>query len=369
MGIDNQDMQWMERALRLGEKGRLISPPNPWVGCVILQGQRLVGEGFTQAPGKAHAEIIALEQAGAQAKESTVYVTLEPCVHFGRTAPCVNALIRAEVKRVCIGLEDPDPRVAGQGIKALRNAGIEVVVGLLENEISQQLAPYLHHRKTGLPFCILKSAVSIDGRTAAEDGESQWITTSEARQDAHLLRSQSQAILIGAGTALKDQPSLTVREVKAFPLHPPLRVVLDSTGRVPPQGPLFDTRSAPTFIFTTTETPLAVKAAWEEKGVRVETVPSPHGTRKVDLTSVLKKLGEQGVLQLLVEGGASVHEAFWREGFAHHILVYVGPRLLGSTGLPLFNDLSFCRLEEAPVLELLEVRRLGQSVKMVYKGT
>ena len=273
-------------------------------------------------------------RAGARARGATVAVTLEPCAHHGRTAPCADALIAAGVARVLVGVEDPDPRVAGAGIAALRAAGIEVVVGVGAAAVADQLAPYLHHRRTGRAFCLAKSALSIDGRVAAADGSSRWITGPAARADAHSLRADSGAVVVGAGTALADRPALTVRDAEAPPA-PPLRVLLDAVGRVPADGPLFDTRLAPTLVVTTDAVSESVAESWRGAGAAVAVVaPAADGGRGVDLAATLTLLGERGVLQAMVEGGSFLHGALIAEGLVDRLVTYVGGVALGADGLP-----------------------------------
>jgi diaminohydroxyphosphoribosylaminopyrimidine deaminase/5-amino-6-(5-phosphoribosylamino)uracil reductase len=276
------DERLLRRALELGSLGRRRTAPNPWVGCVLVDGDdTVVGEGTTEPPGSRHAEIVALAAAGDRARGGTAYVTLEPCAHHGRTPPCTDALVASGVARVVVGITDPDPNVAGRGLEDLRARGIDAVVApdTVGAEVRRSLAPYLHHRRTGRAFCVLKTATSLDGRTAAADGTSQWITGPEARADAHELRADSQAIVVGAGTALADRPALTVREAGPPPLErPPLRVLLDARGRVPAAGPLFEVARAPTLVVTTERAPSAAVDAWRAAGAKVESVASaPSG--------------------------------------------------------------------------------------------
>src|SRR2546421_3538656 len=210
----------MAAAVALGEQGRLTAAPNPWVGCVLVRDSEIVGRGFHRAAGEPHAEALALAQAGGRARGATAVVTLEPCTHFGRTPPCTPALVEAGVARVVVAVLDPDPRVSGRGVEELRAAGVAVDVGVGAAEAEASLRPYLHHRRTGRPLCLLKAAVSLDGRTAAADGTSQWITGPEARADSHRLRVESQAVVVGAGTALADRPALTARLDPPAPRQP-----------------------------------------------------------------------------------------------------------------------------------------------------
>lgn len=283
-------------ALELAQRARAYSSPNPWVGCRLVAADGRVFEGATAPPGGPHAEVAALSEAGAAAKGATAYVTLEPCAHHGRTPPCADALIAAGVRRVVVGTLDPDRRVNGRGLQALRAAGIEVELGVACGAVEAQLAPYLKQRRTGRPLVVVKLAASLDGRIAAPDGTSAWITASAARADAQRLRAESDAVLVGAGTLRADDPRLTVRDV---PGASPLRVVL---GRVPP-------------------------------GARVQPALSMGG----DLEAVLDELGERGVLQLLVEGGATVAGAFHRAGLVDRYVLYLAPALFGGDdGLAMF---------------------------------
>lgn len=362
-----EDRTMMEKALSLADQARVIAPPNPWVGCVIAKQGQIVGEGFTQVPGQAHAEIMALQQAQHRAKGATAYVTLEPCAHFGRTPPCVNALIEAGISRIVIGIQDPDEHVEGKGLEALRKAGIKVCEGVLSKEITASLAPYLYHRQTKLPYCLLKSAASIDGRVAAEDKTSQWISSPEARADAHQLRAESQAIIIGSGTALADSPSLTVRGVKQSPYTPPLRVILDAHGKTKPEGPLFDLSLAPTLIFTSSDCPKKIKDEWLHRGIEVEVIAKTENGIGVDLTQVLTLLGKRGILQALIEGGGKVLGAFLESKLANKLVLYVGSRILGTRGIPLFDMKHISTLKEAPQLQLLNTSVLGNSVRLDYQ--
>lgn len=279
------DRTAMLRAVELAATVRGTTSPNPWVGAVLSTGQ----EGTTQPPGGPHAEVVALAAAGSAARGATLHVTLEPCAHHGRTPPCVDAVVEAGIARVVVGIEDPDPHVRGRGIDGLRAAGLDVEVGVCADEVREQLAPYLKHRRTGRPWVVLKLAATLDGRTAAPDGSSKWITGEAARADAHRLRAESDAVLVGAGTVRADDPELTVRLV---PGRDPVRVVL---GQAPADA-------------------------------RVQPALAMEG----DLGDVLDRLGEQGILQVLVEGGASVAHAFHAAGLVDRYVVYMAPALFGG---------------------------------------
>lgn len=362
------DEKFMKRAIALGEQARLISPPNPWVGCVIVKNGTVVGEGGTQTVGKNHAEIEALNIAGTKAQGSIFYITLEPCSHYGRTPPCVDSVIKAKPARVVIALEDPDTKVCGKGIHLLKQAGIDVTLGVCSREASISLAPYLYHRKTGKSFCIVKTAMSIDGRVAAKDKSSKWITSPNARKDAHRLRAESQAILIGSGTALADNPMLTVRDINPMPANQPLRVVLDSRGTLPSDLNLFNS-TAPTLIITTDKCSLQTIKGWEEKGARVQILPTSTDGQGVDFEEVLKYLGKLQIIQVLVEGGAILHGRIIKENKFQKIVVYLGSRVLGDSGIPVFKNLTIATIQDAPFLHLLHAERVGENVRLDYGAT
>ena len=279
----------MRLAITTANDARLRSRPNPWVGAVVVSRDEQVFVGATREPGNDHAEIVALRQAGDLAQGATLYSTLEPCSHTGRTGPCTTAIIKAGITRVVVGTPDPDKNVAGSGIQQLRNAGISVDVGILESEVRSQLAAYLHHRSTGRPFVVLKMASSIDGRIAAADGTSKWITGEIARRRVHQLRAQSDAIVVGAGTVRADNPSLTVRDVEG---PSPRRIVL---GKI-------DDRA---LVHPCTQ--------WT-------------GT----LPDLLDTLGKEGVVQLLVEGGARVAASFHRERLINQYIMHIAPVIAGG---------------------------------------
>jgi diaminohydroxyphosphoribosylaminopyrimidine deaminase/5-amino-6-(5-phosphoribosylamino)uracil reductase len=327
----------------------------------------VVGEGATQPPGGAHAEIEALRSAGDGARGATAYVTLEPCVHHGRTGPCTDALIAAGVSRVVVATADADEHVDGRGSARLRAAGIDVVEAVHEREARSLLAPYLHHRRTGRAYCVVKSATSLDGRIAAADGSSQWITSPESRADAHALRADSQAVVVGAGTAIADRPSLTVRDVEPAPRVAPLRVVLDATGRVPANGPLFDVHLAPTIVITTEAAPAAAVDAWRAAGAKVESVDPAASGRGVDLRAALTVLGRFGVLQAMVEGGATLHGALFDAQLVDRVVAYVAPGLLGARGESGYGVDGPSSIDDLARWHLVDARRIGDDVRAEYE--
>ncbi len=359
----------MQRALELGESGRRTAPPNPWVGCVLLRDGVVVGEGFHRRPGTPHAEAAALVAAGDRAHGATAVVTLEPCSHHGRTGPCADALADAGVARVVVALEDPDRHVAGRGIARLRARGIEVEVGPGPGAAAaaRSLAPYLHHRRTGRAYCVVKAALSLDGRTAATDGSSRWITGPAARADAHELRADSQAVVVGAGTALADEPALTARDGAAPVERQPLRVVLDGRGRVRAAGPLFDTTLAPTLVLTTERAADGAVDAWRAAGAKVEVLPPAPSGPGVDLLATLDLLGGIGVLQAMVEGGATLQGALFREGLVDRIVAYVAPIVLGRDARPVLEWTGPAAITNAARWCLISATPLGDDVRLEYE--
>ncbi|HEX5945595.1 MAG TPA: bifunctional diaminohydroxyphosphoribosylaminopyrimidine deaminase/5-amino-6-(5-phosphoribosylamino)uracil reductase RibD [Acidimicrobiales bacterium] len=321
------DDRHMARAVELAAAVRTSTSPNPWVGCVIVAADGRIAEGATHPPGGPHAEAAALAAArtrGIDLAGATAYVTLEPCSHHGRTPPCADALIDARVARVVVAVTDPDPHVSGRGVERLRAAGVDVTTGVLADAVSDQLAPYLTHRRTGRPHVVLKLAASLDGRTAAPDGTSRWITGGAARADAHRLRAESDAILVGAGTVRADDPSLTVRHV---PGPDPLRVVL---GRAP-------------------------------EGAKVHPCLEVDG----DLGPILDDLGARDVLQLLVEGGAGVAGAFHRAGLVDAYVLYLAPALFGGDDAPgLFSGAGAATMSDVWRGRITRVAHLGDDIRV-----
>lgn len=364
--LTSEDIKFMQHALHLAKEARLIAPPNPWVGCVIVKQGRIIGEGYTQPVGSKHAEVAALDSVKEASQGATLYVTLEPCVHHGRTPPCVQAIIQANIKRVVVAVEDPDERVSGKGIAALRSHGLEVTVGVCAAEAKETLEPYLYHRKTGKPYCILKSAISVDGRTAAADGSSQWISSESARVDAHLIRAQSQAIIVGAGTANADQPTLNVRLPNLSNFKQPLRIVLDAKGHLPAQGPLFDPEIARTMIITSSLCAADKIREWQQKGAEVEILPLNGDKSGIDLHVLADFLGKMGILQIMVEGGSRLHGQFIQSGSFNRIVIYVGACILGDQGLPLFRNFNPESIKKAPRLHLVASKQFDDCMRLDY---
>lgn len=326
----------MQHALELARMGEGRTCPNPPVGAVVVSEDRVVGSGFHRAAGQPHAEIVALVTAGRAARDATIYVTLEPCSHHGRTGPCADALIKAGIRRVVAGVQDPNPQVAGRGFKRLREHGIEVETGVLEPECRRLIAPFAKHLATGLPFVTLKSAMTLDGRTATSFGESQWISNPSSRQLVHQLRNRVDAIITGVGTVLRDNPRLTTRlDGEAVD---PVRIIVDSTLRTPTQAAVLTGHSpAATIIATTPQASKTKIRELEQAGAEI-LVCNEHEGRGVDLQDLLAQLGRYPLQHLLLEGGALLNQSMLSAGLIDRVMIFVAPSLMGgSDGKGLFS--------------------------------
>jgi diaminohydroxyphosphoribosylaminopyrimidine deaminase/5-amino-6-(5-phosphoribosylamino)uracil reductase len=349
----------MARALALAERGLETTHPNPRVGCVVAQGERIVGEGWHEWPGEAHAEVMALRAAGENAVDSTVYVTLEPCNHFGRTPPCTKALLEARVRRLVFAMRDPNPQVAGGGAAVLRNAGIDVESGLMHDEAAELNVGWIKRMRTGRPWVRVKLAMSLDGRTALSNGASQWITGEAARADVQLWRARSSAILTGSGTILADDPQLNVR-IPSARRRQPLRVVLDSNLRTPPTARLFEAASTGVVLFTTSAD-ASRRAALEERGAQVEVLGEDA---QVNLRAVLDRLGALNINEVLVEAGATLSGALIREALVDELLLYIAPMLLGHHARPLATLPELTDLSTSPRFSVIETQTIGADVRL-----
>lgn len=363
--FSNFDRTAMQRALALAARGMETTDPNPRVGCVIARGERIVGEGWHERAGEAHAEVAALRAAGNHASGATVYVTLEPCSHQGRTAPCAMALTAARVARVVYALADPNPVVNGRGATALREAGISVESGLLEAEARELNAGFVKRMQLGRPFVRVKLAMSVDARTALRNGQSKWITGEAARQDVHGWRARSSAILTGVGTVLSDDPRLDVRlpaQTSAAPRRQPLRVVLDSQLRTPPKAQMFGVGGEVLILTGLDALDETRAAALSARGARVESLPTSAGG--VELTAVLDRLGELEVNELLVEAGATLAGQLLQQQLVDELIVYVAPKLLGPAARALVNLPDLTTLEAAPTFAFVEVTPVGEDLRL-----
>lgn len=360
------DNYWMSQALRLAERGFYTTRPNPRVGCVIVKDNQLIAEGWHYRAGEGHAEVNALRDAGDQARNATAYVTLEPCSHTGKTGPCANALIAAGISRVVYAMQDPNPLVAGRGLKILRDAGIEVDGPILENSARELNPGFIKRMEKKLPYVRYKLAMSLDGRTAMADGKSQWITGPDARSDVQRLRAQSGAIISGADTIILDNASLTLRESE---LHlenaldvialPPLRVLLDSRQRVTPDAKFFQIQS-PILLVHALDQSLQQYPDW------VEVISLPGVDQKIDLHKLIRLLAERQINDVLIEAGATLAGSFLSAGLIDELIVYMAPKLMGNLARPLF-ELPLTELGSAVDLQIMDVRAVGKDWRIVAR--
>jgi diaminohydroxyphosphoribosylaminopyrimidine deaminase/5-amino-6-(5-phosphoribosylamino)uracil reductase len=353
----------MRRALELAEGVLGSTSPNPSVGCVIVRDGRIVGEGASRPPGEAHAEVVALEGTGASAGGATVYVTLEPCAHLGRTPPCVDALISAGVASVHVAMRDPNPNVAGGGVEKLQAAGIDVTIGDGETEAARLLEAYIKHRTTGLPFVIVKFAATLDGKIAASSGDSRWVAGEAARAWAHGFRTKVDAIMCGVNNVLLDDPQLTARPGGAHAERQPLRIVADSRGRTPLDAKVLGS-GGKTIIATTDASPAAWRAAIGERGAEALVLPADADGR-VDLRALSVDLGERGVLSLLVEGGGVLHASFFAAGLVDKVHAIIAPKIVGGTRYPAVAGEGAARMSDAVTLRDIEIERMGDDAVIV----
>jgi diaminohydroxyphosphoribosylaminopyrimidine deaminase/5-amino-6-(5-phosphoribosylamino)uracil reductase len=356
------DFSFMSRALDLARNALFTTTPNPRVGCVIVRDHIILGEGWTRPPGGNHAEIEALQDARSRGHEvhgATVYVSLEPCNHFGRTPPCTEALIQAHVGRVIAAMEDPNPLVSGKGLERLRAAGMDVRCGLLEAEARELNPGFITRMTRGLPWVRMKVAASLDGKTALADGTSQWITSPGARADGHVWRARACAVLTGIGTVLADDPLLNVRHVETT--RQPIKVVIDSRFQIPEDARLLD--GTEVLIAVAEDNPrkaerLAVKNA--------HVLCLPDAERRVDLVQLLRALAARQLNEIHVEAGARLNGALVRAGCVDEILLYLAPKLIG-TGADMFNLPLIEALEDAATLVLQDVARVGEDVRILAR--
>ncbi|MCH8188981.1 MAG: bifunctional diaminohydroxyphosphoribosylaminopyrimidine deaminase/5-amino-6-(5-phosphoribosylamino)uracil reductase RibD [Proteobacteria bacterium] len=358
----------MGAALGLAARGLGSVWPNPAVGCVLVNGGHVVGRGWTQPGGRPHAETEALRRAGAAAHGACAYVTLEPCSHHGKTAPCSSALIEAGISRAVIALEDPDRRVAGRGIEALRGAGLEVAVGTGGEEAAELNAGFLKRIEQGLPLVTLKTAATLDGKIATHTGESQWITGEGARAAAHLLRASHDAVMIGVGTALADDPELTCR-LPGLEGRSPVRIVLDRRLRTPLTGKLVSSAAtAPTWIVTLSSADRDRRKAYTDAGVEVITCPA-DSDGNLDMAAVLRALAEKGLTRVLAEGGSHVAAALLRSGLVDRMAWFRAPGVIGADGIAAVAGLGVEVLGKMPRAQRREVRRLGEDLLETFVFT
>ncbi len=355
----DQDLFFIRRAHELALKAKGRTSPNPLVGAVVVKEGQIVGEGYHAFAGADHAEVIALKQAGSRARGATLYLNLEPCCHHGRTPPCTDRIIEAGIERVVASTIDPNPLVAGKGIEQLKRAGIQVEVGLLKEEAERLNEAFLTFMRTGRPFVILKIASSLDGKIATRTGESRWITGEEARLKVHELRNEVDAVLVGIGTVLKDDPSLTVRLHRGG-TRDPLRVVVDAYGRTPLEAKVLKGPGRP-LIAVSKEAPSERVEALEAHGAEILRIDAMQG--RISLTTLLQELGRRGIMSVMIEGGSTLNASALEEGVVDKILLFVAPIIIGGREVPgMIGGAGIERLNEAIGLERIRVEGIGNDL-------
>jgi diaminohydroxyphosphoribosylaminopyrimidine deaminase/5-amino-6-(5-phosphoribosylamino)uracil reductase len=358
MDILAQDAYYMNLALNLARKAHGRTSPNPMVGALVVRDGTIVGQGWHQKAGTAHAEIHAIHDAGASTAGATLYVTLEPCCHHGRTGPCTEAIIQAQIHRVVFAMTDPNPCVAGCGAGLLRQAGIEVTEGVLACEAAKLNEAFIKYIATGLPFIAVKMAMTLDGKTATASGHSQWITGEAARQHVHELRDQFDAVLVGVGTVLADNPQLTVRHISG---RNPVRVVVDSQARTPLHSLLITDRAAHTIIAVSENAPSDRLEAYTNAGIEI--VQLPLGKSGLDLRTLFYYLAQKGLASVLVEGGATINASIIQENLADRVFWFIAPKFVGGVRAPgPVGGTGAARLEDAAELEDIELELVGNDV-------
>jgi diaminohydroxyphosphoribosylaminopyrimidine deaminase/5-amino-6-(5-phosphoribosylamino)uracil reductase len=352
---DARDAEYMARALRLAGRGLYTTDPNPRVGCVVVKDDRIVGEGWHERAGEPHAEVIALRAAGHAARNATAYVSLEPCCHHGRTPPCTDALIEAGVRRVVAAMQDPNPTVAGQGAQRLREAGLEVEVGLLATEAGKLNPGFIARMQRARPYVRAKLAASLDGRTAMASGESKWITSEAARADVQQWRARSSAMLTGSGTVRIDDPALTVRGLTVA--RQPLRVVVESRREPMPADARLLQEAGETLVASAGMDPERAHLL-RAAGAEVLVLAGEEG--RVDLSALLRELADRGVNEVMVEAGPRLNGALLAQGLVDELLLYLAPHLMGDAARGLFHLPALERLAERIELDILDMRAVGR---------
>lgn len=354
------DEIFMREALRIARNAEGRTSPNPLVGAVVVRDGKIIAEGWHRQAGTPHAEVHALNMAGDLARGATLYVTLEPCSHFGRTPPCAKKIVAAGIKRVVAAMSDPNPKVSGRGFEILRSAGIEVEVGLLESEARQLNENFLKWVTQKLPFVTMKFACSLDGKIATVSGESQWISGEASRKFSHHLRDINDAILVGVGTVLADNPSLTTRLVDG---KNPVRVIVDSNARTPLTANVVADKSARTIIATTSNAPTEKISALKSCGVEI--ITAGDGER-VDLEILLRTLAEREITSVLVEGGGKIHFAMLNAGLVDKVLAFIAPKIIGgSNALTAVEGAGFVKLSDAVTLKNFTAQQLGEDFLLI----
>jgi len=343
----------MQKAIKLAEKGRGRTSPNPLVGAVVVKNGMVVGEGYHAKAGEPHAEIIAIRGAAKAARDATLYVTLEPCCTYGKTPPCTEEIISSGIKRVVIGLIDPNPKVNGRGVDELKKAQIEVLTGLLEKKVAKQNEIYVKYITTKSPFVLMKSAISFDGKITSKNGQPAWITNEKSRRIVHELRNTYDAILIGVNTIIADNPILNTR-LNRNNLKNPLRIIVDSNARIPLKAKVVETaKEIPTLLATTKNAPAKKIETLNKMGVQILELPDEKG--EVDLKSLLKELGKKETASIILEGGARLNSSFIKKGFVDKMIFFVAPKIIGGN-----KSLNFITNTDVSVDFIFDKIRLAQ---------
>jgi diaminohydroxyphosphoribosylaminopyrimidine deaminase/5-amino-6-(5-phosphoribosylamino)uracil reductase len=348
------DSNYIKKTIQLARKGIGYASPNPMVGSVIVKNGKIVGQGYHHCFGKEHAEVVALRDAGVKARGATLYVNLEPCCHYGKTPPCTDAIIRAGIKKVVIGMVDPNPLVNQRGIETLKQHNIEVIAGVEDAACQELNRVFIKYITKGMPFVTLKIAQSIDGRIATKTGHSQWITSHQARVVAHRIRSKNDAIIVGIGTVLADNPQLTVRLVKG---RNPVRVVLDSQLRIPLNSHLLTDNQVQKTIIATTSSDIDRIDQIKKTGVHVWEMES-HNNSRIPIPALLKKLAQARMSAVMVEGGARIFTSFLKAKMVDHIVIAVAPKIIGS-GIEAIGDLGILSVDNCIELINIKTKRVG----------
>lgn len=355
------DQEYMKLALDLAATALGKTNPNPVVGAILVKDGVIVGTGLHRKAGEPHAEVHAFNMAGEHAKDATLYVTLEPCSHFGRTPPCAEMVRNSGVKRVVIATEDPNDKVAGSGIALIKEAGIDVTVGVLQEEARKLNERFIHNMVAHKPFVLSKVAMTLDGKIATATGHSQWVTSEESRKDVHYLRNEVDAIMVGVGTVLADDPRLTTR--LEGPSKNPIRIVLDTNLRTPISAKILDTNEAPTWIVTTLKEDDEIAIKLVEKGVQLITVPLKDDF--LDLEVMLEILYEKGITDILLEGGSMVNASFMRAGLIQKYIAYLAPKIAGgANSYTPFRGEDIDTIDEAVSLHFEKVEKIGEDLKI-----
>jgi len=357
------DKVFMKRAITLAGRGR--TSPNPMVGAVVVRGGKIVGEGYHPKAGEPHAEVFALQSAGELSHGADLYVNLEPCCHYGKTPPCTDAIIQAGIMRVIAAMEDPNPEVAGKGFEALRQAGIEVHVGLMEAEARELNRGFIKRVTTGMPFVLWKTAMTLDGKICTRTGDSRWITGEEARREVHRLRATFDAVMVGIGTVLADDPELTVRHLSGKHVQNPIRVVIDSEGNTPSSAKVLDGQ-APTIIAVKRSAPEANLDRLWQSGARILGIPDVEG--RIDLKYLMAELGKMGINSVLLEGGGELAAGMIALGLVDRGLVFIAPKIVGGRDAktPVEGD-GVELMSEAIETSKPKIRRFGEDVALEFQ--